>query len=55
MIHHLHTHWPYIAASYGFALLAILWLSVQLALRLRRATTQLALLERHDARKRPGS
>ncbi|WP_438382956.1 heme exporter protein CcmD [Asaia sp. BMEF1] len=53
MIHLTYTHWPYIAASYGFALLAMLWLSIQLTLRLRHATTRLALLERHDARRKP--
>lgn len=53
MIHLTYTHLPYIAASYGCALLAILWLSIQLALRLRHATKRLALLERHDARRKP--
>ncbi|GBR08923.1 heme exporter protein CcmD [Asaia siamensis] len=53
MIHIAYTHWPYIAASYGCALLATLWLGIGLALRLHRATTRLALLERPDARRKP--
>ncbi|MCQ9155460.1 heme exporter protein CcmD [Acidomonas methanolica] len=39
------THLPFIAASYGVTAVAVLVLTVQAALRLRRARTRLAQLE----------
>jgi len=40
------THLPYVAASYLLVLAAILILTGQLVLRLRKANARLALLER---------
>lgn len=49
------THLPFIAASYLLVLAAILILSAQLVLRLRKAGAQLALLERNRGARGIGS